>query len=953
MIELRTFGRLELTSPDMGEARAVLVHPKRTALLVYLALAQPRGFQRRDALLALFWPELDQDRARAALRKALHHIRRTLGPDVLESRGDEEIRLAANHLWCDAAEFEAALAAGEPARAVESYQGSFLDAFFVPDAPEFERWMERERSRLHRLAFDAAWKVAELEEKNGSYFGAAHWARRAAALSPDDEGALRRLMQLLNRVGDRSGAVQAYEDFVRRVKADLDIEPSAETQVLARGIRGAPSSVPPLEAPRPRLDAAVPAPSPGAGRPRRSRSLAVLTAVVVVASGSWAGLHTTEQGAGPSSSQVVAVFPFDVRGDPSFEYLKEGLPSLLSTGLDGAGEMRSLDPRALMNAATAERSGDPAHAGRIAADFGAGAFVLGDVVASGSRIRINATLYDARHPNRKIGSAGAEGPADSLFGIVDQLAARLIAAERGEPSRAVSRLAALTTHSIPALKAYLEGEREFEKGTFLRAIAGFQHAIGLDSAFALAYYRLAQAYAWSGIDSSRWAAEQAALHSDRLPAPERELVEAFLWFVRGNADEAERRYREILRRRPQEVDAFFNLGDVLFHHNPDRGRPVREGREYFARAFAFNDGEAPLIHLLEIMALEREYRSFDSLIPLIEPNSHFWLAGRMVHAYQLGTKADRVEMEAQLRQATDREMATVANHALFLLESDSAAEQVVRLLDQPPRSMEVRLYGRLFLAHLYMASGRWRDALRALDSARLIDPLRTAEHAGLLFSTPLLPFPRATLEAVRSELARVRAPDVPRKGSLPAGDEGYHAYQLMYLRGMIDARIGAFDASLGQAARLDQAPASDSLVGMTLAGGIRAYVGVLTGQTTLTEQGLAHLRWLPSASTLAAFSPFPGLRHERFIRAEQLARTGRLEAAVGWLSTYTEHSAYGRVYLAPSLYRRGEILEQMGKRGEAAAAYYRFIQLWRNADPEFQPMVAEARRRAARLREPS
>jgi DNA-binding SARP family transcriptional activator/tetratricopeptide (TPR) repeat protein len=946
MIELHTFGRLELTAPETGELRAVLVHPKRTALLVYLALGQPRGFTRRDALLALFWPELDQDRARASLRKALHHLRRELGAEAIESRGDEEIRLVDGQVWCDALEFEAAFGAGQLARAVELYRGSFLEAFFVPDAPDFERWMEGERSRLHRKALDAAGSVAEQEEQAGNRFGAAHWGRLAAGLAPDDEGALRRLMELLDRLGDRAGAAQAYEDFGRRIKADLDIEPSAETQALARRIKKDVPFSAPAE-----VTSAAPLPAPGprfkATAPKRNRSLAVLTALIVVASGSWAGLHTSDDRVSPPAGVVIAVFPFEIRGDPGFAYLGEGLPSLLSTGLDGAGEMRSIDPRTLKKKIT----GGATQAGSIAADYGAGAFVLGDAVASGSQIRINASLYQAGRPERKIGSASAEGPADSLFGIVDQLAARLIAVQRGEPSRAVSRLAALTTHSIPALKAYLEGEREFETGTFPRAIAGFQHAIGLDSAFALAYYRLAQAYAWSGIDSSRWAAEQAARYGSRLPAPERELVEAFLWFERGNADEAERRYREILRRRPQEVDAFFNLGEVLFHYNPDRGRPVREGREHFERAFAFNDGEAPLIHLLEILALEREYRAFDSLIPLIEPGSHFWLTGRMVHAYQLGIEADRVLVEAQLRRASDREMATVAAHALFLIERADAAEHVVRLLDAPGRSAEARLYGRLFLAHLYLSSGRWRDARRALDSARLIDPLRAAEHAALLFSTPLLPIPRETLVEVRRDLDRVRLPDTLRRGSLPTGDERYHPQQLMYLRGILDARIGDFAVSLEQADRLALDRGPDSVVGTTLAGGIRAYVGVLTGKNGLVDDGLASLRWSPSAVTLSAFSPFPGLRHERFVRAEHLARSGRLEAAVGWLSTFAEHSGYGRVYLAPSLYLRGEILEQMGKPAEAAAAYHRFIQLWAKADLEFQPMVQEAWRRVSRLRE--
>src|SRR2546422_7440074 len=89
MIELRLLGRLSLTSADGRDVQALLGQPRRLALLAYLAAATPPGFHRRDSLLALFWPELDQDHARAALRQALHVVRDALGPDAVASRGDE------------------------------------------------------------------------------------------------------------------------------------------------------------------------------------------------------------------------------------------------------------------------------------------------------------------------------------------------------------------------------------------------------------------------------------------------------------------------------------------------------------------------------------------------------------------------------------------------------------------------------------------------------------------------------------------------------------------------------------------------------------------------------------------------------------------------------------------------------------------------------------------------
>jgi DNA-binding SARP family transcriptional activator len=90
MIELRLLGSLSLTNSAREELPSVLRQPKRLALLAYLAAATPRGFHRRDTLLALFWPERDAEHARAALSDSLYALRRALGDGVILRRGDEE-----------------------------------------------------------------------------------------------------------------------------------------------------------------------------------------------------------------------------------------------------------------------------------------------------------------------------------------------------------------------------------------------------------------------------------------------------------------------------------------------------------------------------------------------------------------------------------------------------------------------------------------------------------------------------------------------------------------------------------------------------------------------------------------------------------------------------------------------------------------------------------------------
>src|SRR6058998_3932787 len=205
MIELRMLGRLSLTGADGREVRGLLGQPRRLALLAYLAAASPQGFHRRDTLLALFWPELDQEHARAALRQALHVVRGALGTEAVLTRGDEEVGLDFDRLRCDVVAFDEAVAAGRYGEACDCYQGHLLEGFFIPGAGEFERWLERERARLQRAASRSAQALVQECEAAGDLYAALEWARRAARLAPHEEDPLRQLVTLLDRLGDRAG----------------------------------------------------------------------------------------------------------------------------------------------------------------------------------------------------------------------------------------------------------------------------------------------------------------------------------------------------------------------------------------------------------------------------------------------------------------------------------------------------------------------------------------------------------------------------------------------------------------------------------------------------------------------------------------------------------------------------------------------------------------------------
>jgi DNA-binding SARP family transcriptional activator len=245
MIELRTLGPVELCGPEGHDFRSLVQQPKRLALLAYLALVRPRGFRRRDSLTALFWPDLDQHRARAALRQALHVLRLAVGNQILLSRGQDDISVEPSALWCDAVAFEEAFDGGDPQAALLLYRGDLLDGFFVGgESAELEHWLDEERGRLRRRAARAACDAAATVAGEGDLVRAIAFAWRATELEPASESELRQLLALLDRMGDRSAALALYQGFARRLALDLDTVPAPETLQLMDRIRGRAYSEP-------------------------------------------------------------------------------------------------------------------------------------------------------------------------------------------------------------------------------------------------------------------------------------------------------------------------------------------------------------------------------------------------------------------------------------------------------------------------------------------------------------------------------------------------------------------------------------------------------------------------------------------------------------------------------------------------------------------------------------
>jgi DNA-binding SARP family transcriptional activator len=842
VIRLHTLGVLDLRDANGREIGAVLRQPKRLALLAYLCVSSPRRFHRRDSLLALFWPDLDQEHARAALRRALYFLRGELGPDVIAGRGDEELAVPDAELWCDAAALELALAAGDAATALALYHGPLLDGLYVAGAAsEFQDWLDRERLRLAERAGAAARSLAEAAEREGRLGDAAEWARHGLALGPDDEAALRRYVALLEQGGDPSAALRAYDDFARRLAKDLDLEPSDETRALAEAVRAR----------------ARPAPHPS------------------------------------PSSATIAVLPFAVRGDPRFAYLGEGMVDLLATKLDGAGEIRTVDPRALLLALAR----DPDAARRL----GAGRYLAGSVLEAGGRLQATATLYDL--DQRAIASvqATAEGE-DQVFELVDELARQLLAAHGVAPGTRLTRIAALTTASLDALKAYLSGERELRAGRYFDALEHFQAAVDADASFALAYYRLAGAAAGCALpDLAREAADRGADHQERLSPHDRLVFAAQRAWLRGDVAAAESLYNTITGTYPDDVEAWFLLGDLLFHSNPLRGRSAVEAREPFERVLRLEPAHVgALVHLVRIAAIGGRT---DEMLTRIEqvlrasPEGDQALAMRALRAWTTRDAAAIARVQAELQRARAITVAIAFADVALYAGNLAGAGELARGFLQVARAPELRALCHILLAHLALAGGDPSGVRAALREAEALDRTWGLEMRALFATLPFGDATEADTRAAHDALQHWNpAEAAPSSFLIFHMHHDLHPAIRIYLLGLLELRLGDLPAAAERLEALAELEAGGPLV---------------RNLTVELDAALTHARGRPAEALaklerarpelwfqLTVASPFFSLASQRYLRARLLEEVGRGREAAGWYRALAERSPYEIIYAA-------------------------------------------------------
>jgi serine/threonine-protein kinase len=597
--------------------------------------------------------------------------------------------------------------------------------------------------------------------------------------------------------------------------------------------------------------------------------------------------------------------------------------NLLSTNLDGAAGLRAINSRTVL-ARWDEIVGDnervdEATSLQVAQATQARYALLGAAVGIGPSVRLTADVYDVQSGER-LGQGSVEGSPDSVLALVDRLSIKVIQAivRTGQGDLPSVNLASITTPSVPALKAYLEGEAAFRQANFEAAIEALERAVETDSTFALAYYRLAASYGWKESTFhplTRQNRERALAFVDRLP--ERQALLVRIENARG--PEKLELARDAVRRYPDDPEAWYELGEVYLHD--DLGLPTwEETVAAYSRAVELDPRFAPYrIHLIDLafsvhdsaLAAER-LAEFEASAP--GSISHI-RRGKLGIALAYGDSTARAWAREVLDTIDTREIVqAVATIGSVDARSWRVTEEMLLALERRDALASPLLVG--WFATLSLRHGALFEFLSRVSDPRVPGGWRRCLVWGLYRNG--YPVPEERLE---TELA-VASVDTTGETSLTC-------------TAMYSADRGRWDDYAQLVDRLDD------LANRALADGDTS-VAEDARDAAQFARGYGQVRQgEPDGLALMDEARREGDRFVELIGDIHMELGNHQEAVRYYRAEWTHVLA--RLKLARAYALLGEL-------EKARDAYTYFVEAWADADPELQPMVEEAKREIVRLR---
>ena len=723
------------------------------------------------------------------------------------------------------------------------------------------------------------------------------------------------------------------------------------------------------------LEAAAGAPSAGASPAVRRGLLTAAAVLLVTLAGAGVWLHTRPAAEDTLDADLLAVAPFEVL-EPSLQVWREGMGDVLSRTLDGAGPIRTVSPSVVLRRWSGRA--DRASAEELGRRTGAGLIVYGAVAPRGrDSVTLRAALLDRVGGMAKT-DIEVSGEAARIGELADSLGIRALRVL--SPSRAIGsvRRTAIGSKSLPALKAFLQGEQFYRRGQWDSALTRYDQAIAADSTFALALAQMAWVLGWRPPTAGAYRPQEeyrrrAILHNHGLPPRDSLLIVADSFELAAEdmtepEEYARMKFRavaaveEVVRRYPEDPMAWYVLGEwrMWSGHEPwPLAGPPAVSLETFARAITLDPGFGPAYEHMPALylALGRpdEARRSAATYLALDSTSPNTSATRLMALLLDSSGTSRAEAERMLDTASVHTvwLAVFQQQLASWPDTAETAIRLLRRLGEPGRGAGGSAPWVLdsiswpkYLAHALAFRGHLREAF-AVNERLLRQP--SASPWSRWFDTF---HDLSLLGIVPDSLARAT---YGRSLESAAGwaDEVYEAPP-RHLRGLpwwlsrgdtvALARFAAVAARTGRAPPTPRAALRARLLGETSV----AFLDLARGDS------IAAIRKLSSIpDTLCLADGAGNCFHLNLTLARLLAARGEDRRAGALLDRWRWSEGSTPSFVLATL-ELGRIAERLGDTRKAAECYGFVMATWRRADRELLPYVAEAREGLARLHaEPS
>lgn len=336
------------------------------------------------------------------------------------------------------------------------------------------------------------------------------------------------------------------------------------------------------------LDAAVtpvattPLPTVVTAKASRARVYTAVAGIaVLLVAGFFALRNRIPRAAVIEGAEVIAVLPLGAVSDSSLVRLGQDLVVTLTSNLDGVGSLRTTDAvTVLTNAKKLTQPIALADALQLGRKLGVQSVLTGTLIAEGDKVRASVALYRVRGDSA-IAKATVVASPTAIAALTDSITWQVLRQvwRRGAAPSPV--LTGLTTSSFDALRAFLDGEHQWQLLQVSNAEALFRHAFELDTSFAQAYLRFDYLTSWHGAPPDTMVRRHLLELTPRLPERERGWVETReLRLVTPKQIAA---WKAFAARYPDYPPALMSAADGIIHSGPLYGISMSDSRAYIDR----------------------------------------------------------------------------------------------------------------------------------------------------------------------------------------------------------------------------------------------------------------------------------------------------------------------------------------------------------------------------------